>query len=242
MTGTANVAQPDLVPQPQPAAEPVQAGPVWLRFVEAFGVVGLLAADWFGLVPLSRTPFLLLICWLSLRVRRLRWRSVGLYRPERFARAVGIGALAGVGMELFALFVTIPIIARVTGAPPDVSEWRGVIGNLPVLLLLVALSWVLAAFGEEIAFRGYLMTRIRDMLGGFRGAWVAALLVASVVFGIGHATQGWAGVVQESFAGLVLGVMFLAAGRNLTIPIVAHGVANTLAFVLIFLGRYPGMG
>ncbi len=40
---------------------------------------------------------------------------------------------------------------------------------------------------------------------------------------------------------MLLGILFLLAGRNLTIPIVAHGVSNTVAFVLIYYGRYPGL-
>jgi membrane protease YdiL (CAAX protease family) len=45
---------------------------------------------------------------------------------------------------------------------------------------------------------------------------------------------------MESWNGLLLGVLYLATGRQLAYPIIAHGVSNTLAFVLIFLGRYPG--
>jgi membrane protease YdiL (CAAX protease family) len=29
--------------------------------------------------------------------------------------------------------------------------------------------------------------------------------------------------------------------RNLLVPIVSHGVSNSLAFVLIYFGRYPGL-
>lgn len=59
---------------------------------------------------------------------------------------------------------------------------------------------------------------------------------------MGHTEQGISGWIQEGLSGLILGVLFLWAGRNLVVPIVAHGVSNTLAFVLIYLGRYPGLG
>jgi uncharacterized protein len=39
----------------------------------------------------------------------------------------------------------------------------------------------------------------------------------------------------------LLGLLYLGSGRTLTVPIVAHGVSNTLAFVLIYLDRYPGV-
>jgi uncharacterized protein len=41
--------------------------------------------------------------------------------------------------------------------------------------------------------------------------------------------------------GLLLGVIYLRTGRNLSVGIVAHGVSDTVDFLLIFLGKYPGL-
>jgi membrane protease YdiL (CAAX protease family) len=41
--------------------------------------------------------------------------------------------------------------------------------------------------------------------------------------------------------GLLLGLIYLRTGRNLAVPIVAHGIQDSIDFVLIFLGKYPGM-
>lgn len=110
------------------------------------------------------------------------------------------------------------------------------------LALFLTLSWILAAFGEELCFRGFLLQRLARVLGGSQTAWIVALLVSSAFFGWGHTEQGAAGWVQEGLSGLLLGVLFLACQRNLAVPIIAHGISNTLAFVLIYLGRYPGVG
>ena len=50
----------------------------WLAFVEFLLVVAIFVADWRHLIPLSKTPFLLALGWISLRIRRKSWRSVGL--------------------------------------------------------------------------------------------------------------------------------------------------------------------
>jgi membrane protease YdiL (CAAX protease family) len=124
------------------------------------------------------------------------------------------------------------------GADPGLEEFRPIVGNLQLALIFIALSWVLAAFGEEMVYRGYLMQRV----AGAGGSWVAALIVATLVFGYAHAPgQGLSGALQEGLSGLWLGLLFLASQRTLAVPIIAHGVANTLAFVLIYLGRYPGV-
>jgi membrane protease YdiL (CAAX protease family) len=85
------------------------------------------------------------------------------------------------------------------------------------------------------------MNRMARGFGGSRAAWIASLLLASALFGWGHTEQGVSGWIQEGLSGLLLGVLFLLARRNLVVPIVAHGVSNTVAFVLIYLGRYPGV-
>ena len=208
---------------------------------EFCALVVLTIADARGLVPLSRTPFLLLLGWVSLRLRRLRWRDIGFSRPPRMRRAIAFGIVAGLVIELFAINVTTPLIASMTGMPPDVSDLKDIVGNWQLLLIFFVISWVLAAFGEELAFRGYLMNRIADGFGRTRVAWIISLIVVNVFFGVGHGTQGIAGIVQESLSGFWLGVLFLASGRNLTVPIVAHGVSNSLALVLIYLNRYPGL-
>ena len=212
-----------------------------LLFVEFCALVALTIADARGVVPLSRTPFLLLIGWASLRLREMQWRDIGFARPPRLRRAIAIGIGAGLAIELFAINVTTPWIASLTGTPPDVSDLKDVVGNWQLLLIVFVVNWILAAFGEELAFRGYLMNRVADGFGRTRVAWIISLVVVSVFFGMGHGTQGVAGIIQESLSGCWLGVMFLASGRNLTVPIVAHGVSNSLALVLIYLNRYPGL-
>ena len=69
-----------------------------------------------------------------------------------------------------------------------------------------------------------------------------SLVGASVLFGWGHTEQGVSGWVQEGISGFLLGALFLAARRNLVDPVVAHGMSNSLAFTLIYLGSYPGLG
>ncbi len=85
------------------------------------------------------------------------------------------------------------------------------------------------------------MKRIAQLLGEGRTAWVASLLLSSILFGWGHTEQGVSGWIQEGLSGFLLGVLFLLSKRNLAVPIVAHGVSNTVAFVLIYFGQYPGL-
>ena len=198
-------------------------------------------ADRYGLVPFSKTPFLLVAGWISLRLRGLRWRDTGFVRPVSWARAMAVGTVAGLLMETLAVLVTEPAIERLLGVAPDRSDFRSLTGNLPLLLIVLALNWSLAAFGEELVYRGYVMQRFADLLSGVRGRWLVSLGLVSVLFGLAHHDQGPSGMVQEGLAGFLLGLLYLASGRTLAVPIIAHGVSNTLALVLIYLGRYRGL-
>jgi uncharacterized protein len=127
------------------------------------------------------------------------------------------------------------------GKQPDLEDFRALTGNLKLTLLFVTLTWLLAAYGEEMVYRGYLMNRVADLLNRTRPAWIISLILVHVAFALAHAYQGWTGVIDEGLMGLLLGVIYLRTGRNLAVPIIAHGIGDTIDFLLIFLGKYPGM-
>jgi membrane protease YdiL (CAAX protease family) len=230
---------------PPAAAQSNPALPWPLRksvaIAELFVVALVFLADFLHLIPLSKTPFLLLLGWLSLRLRKSAWRDVGLCLYRNWPATLGLGVACGVALELFQLFVSQPFLVGVLGKPPDLELFRALHGNWKWTLLALAGSWTLAAFGEEMVYRGYLMNRVAGLLGRYRSAWVVSLLVVHVAFGLAHAYQGITGVIDEGLSGLLLGVIYLRTGRNLAVPIVAHGLTDSIDFILIFLGKYPGM-
>lgn len=210
--------------------------------MELIAFATIIIADARGWIPLTQTIALLPMVAVAMWMQGQPWARIGWRAPEDWGRAVAIGIVAGVAMELLAVWVTTPAISRLLGTEPDYSNLKAIRGSLKLLFIFLALSWTLAAFGEEICFRGFLMERLARLFGNSQAAWLVALALSSVLFGWGHIEQGPAGWIQEGLSGLLLGMLFLATGSNLTVPIVAHGVSNTLAFVLIYFDRYPGMG
>ncbi|MDR3748008.1 MAG: type II CAAX endopeptidase family protein [Acidobacteriota bacterium] len=211
-----------------------------VAFAEFAIVAGIFVADVRGHIFVSKVPYLLVLAWISLRVRGVGWRGVGLTPPPNWRRAVIAGIAAGVGIELLELFVTQPVLVRMTGKMPDLSLFLQLHGNVKLLLLGLALTWTLAAFGEEMVYRGYLMNRVAEVVNGSRAAWIGSLIVVSAVFGFGHIAQGLTGQIENAIDGLLLGALYLACGRNLWAPIIAHGITDTVDMLLLFLGKYPG--
>jgi membrane protease YdiL (CAAX protease family) len=213
----------------------------WLAPVE-FLLVGLIFyADHRKLIPVSKTPELLLVAWISLRIRGLRWRDVGLARPRSWPVTIAIGIVLGIVTEAFQLLITQPILSKLLGKEPDLDLFRMLTGNVKMTALFIVFSWTLAAIGEEMFWRGYLMNRVADITGRTNRGWILSLIIVNIAFGTAHGYQGSTGLIEEGIAGLFLGLMYLGARRNLVVPIVAHGIADTIDMVLIFMGKFPGM-
>jgi membrane protease YdiL (CAAX protease family) len=200
----------------------------------------ILAAGFAGILPFSATPFLIVLGVVSLWLRDEGPRGVGLAFRADWGRTALVGIAAGAGYQGFSLYVVEPGIARVTGKLPDVSLFAPLAGNFHFLLMSLTVAWTLAAFGEEFVYRGYLLTRIAQALGDGPRAWRRALVATSVLFGIGHGYQGLSGMISAGLGGFAFGALYLASGRNLWVSVIAHGTTDTVGFLLLYLGRYPG--
>ena len=213
----------------------------WLLIAEFAIIVALFVADFRHHIFFSKLPWLFLLAWVSLRWRGLRWRDVGLTRPVNWQRTITIGILGGIGIELMELFLTQPLLVKLFHKMPDLSALNGMRGNWKLLLLGLALTWTLAAFGEEMVYRGYMMNRVAGLFRNPKVAWTISLIVVNFVFGLAHIGQGITGQVENMIDGALLGVIFLATGCNLWAAIIAHGLTDTIDIVLLYLGKYPGV-
>jgi membrane protease YdiL (CAAX protease family) len=118
---------------------------------------------------------------------------------------------------------------------PNLSGFDRVAEDVKWLVVSLAFTWTLFAFGEKLVFRGYITNRIANLAGFTRNGWAVALLLASALFGLSHFRQGIKGVIESFIDGLILGALYLRFGRALAVPIIAHGVTDTVDFLLIFV-------
>jgi membrane protease YdiL (CAAX protease family) len=189
----------------------------------------------FGLFPFPILP-LFAVAWVSLYLRHLRWRDIGLRQPGKWLAILGLALLIGIGYQALDTVAIAPLLQSLTGQAIDLSQFTGLKGNLPALLVFVVISWTEAAFIEELFFRGYLLNRLMDVAGEGRYGITIALLGNTIIFGFAHAYQGLTGVLDTALAGLVLGLLYFLARRNLWLPILTHGIIDTVGFLLIFAG------
>jgi CAAX protease family protein len=185
----------------------------------------------------NEVPILFVLGWISLRLRDGGWKAAGLTRPHSWWKTVALAIGAAATLQLGSELVVGPLAARIWPSPQHAPhlltsaalDWRHA-------LLTLLVIWTFAAFGEELSYRGYLLTRAADAFGGSRGAYLFGMILVAVLFGFGHYYKGPAGILDSTYSGLVLGGVFLISGRNLWAAILAHGISDTFALFVVFMG------
>ena len=181
------------------------------------------------------TVVILGIVAISLLIRREGLSTLGFIKREKPLRMVLVVFLLVVVWSLFQLGIVMPVLNRLTGTTQDLSAFADLQGNLPGLLILLALTWTLAAFGEEVVYRGFLQRRVFDLLGTSTLGVAMAIGFSSVLFGVAHTEQGVVGVVLTFLDAVFFSLLKLRYSGNLWASILAHGFSNTLGLVAFYL-------
>lgn len=233
-------------------ASPALADSPLSRIVEilaVFAVAGVVL--WIGLPFAGENPlakqgvvwiayiFMIAVVWLGLRLRGQGWSHLGLRLSRLDRRAVWRGiwrSLALLGAVLVAYVAAAILMANITGIPEqaDLSGYNYLSGNLPLLLLALVGVWIVSSLGEEIIYRGFLITRLAEIGGSTKRVWWAAVILSSVLFGLVHYEWGPMGMVQTGFMGLVLGAAFLLLKRNLWVLVLTHFYMDTILLVQLY--------
>lgn len=134
-------------------------------------------------------------------------------RAVRELAPAPIRALTGIVLGL-ALFSSVFGLLHLAG----VAQWQGISARFDLAPMLAAS--IMAAVGEELAFRGALFRIVEESVGTG-----TALVVSAALFGLLHALNPGATVVSTTAIALEAGVLLAAAyalTRNLWFPIGLH--------------------
>jgi hypothetical protein len=209
----------------------VAVGSVWsLRFL-GINYIGVLS------MAVGILLVVVLLRWRRQSLSDIGWVTVfrGSSLASRTIEVMGVTALAMVGGGLLG--------AGIFGAPEESAAVTQMSDNLWFFLLdITVLVWVFIAFGEELVFRGMLLSRL-EVAFGLQGRMNIAVvsLTQGVIFGAGHASQGGTGMLMTGAIGTALGVYFMTRGQRSLIPLVlSHGIIDTLVLGGSWLSRTPG--
>ncbi len=185
----------------------------------------------------NEVPILIVIGWISLRLRDGGWKAAGLTCPSSWWKTVVLAVAAAAVLQLGSELVVGPLASRIWPGPQHVSNTlaSAALGWRQALITLLII-WTFAAFGEELSYRGYLLTRAADIFGRSKAAYFLGMILVAVLFGFAHYYKGPAGVLDSTYSAFVLGCAYLLSGRNLWAAILAHGISDTFAVLVLFMG------
>ena len=192
--------------------------------------------------PMSSTPWLLAVAAMLLWWRGPGWRAIGLRRPANVATLAGHRRVVGVGYQYLGLYLIEPHnrahdirrIARCITLP-SARRQRSAAG--------VLVGNVVDAGGVHGRDR---VSRLDHKPAGRALAILdkrvdRRVLLSSALFGVVHLYQGVSGMIARGSADLSSRCVYLATDRNLWASILAHGFMDTVGFLMIYFGVYPGL-
>jgi membrane protease YdiL (CAAX protease family) len=182
--------------------------------------------------------YCLVIVWISSRIRGVGWQEFGLSKPKSWIRTALICIGVYIGFILAYVLIVSPILKF--AFPHDVvnsSRFDLLRGNLPSLLInIIITAFITAGFFEEFLWRGYLINRLVDLQGKKTLlTLIVAIVISSIIFGIGHFNQGLMGMVKVGLIGALLGTAFLVIRRNLWPLVIVHIILDVVSFTQHYL-------
>ena len=162
-------------------------------------------------------------------------KLIGLTRPKSWPMTILLGVVIGVALQMIFNILLDPLFELMTGSQLDLSNVDKVQGDFPRYLLWLGIGWIFGGFLEELSFRGYIITRIRFLLGGNAVGTTVAILASAIPFGMAHMYQDWAGVLSAGAMGICFAILFIGSRYNLWLLMLVHGFANTTDLTLIYL-------
>jgi CAAX protease family protein len=200
-----------------------------LRGFDPIGILAILIILGGNLIipPLSA---ILVLIWV--KISDTPWREIGYVRPRSWVKAIATGIVFGVALK----FVMKAMVMPLFGAPPINQAYTFVTGNPAVIPMMIYTMIVIAGFGEETFYRGWMFERFGKLLGQSLFVKIAIVVITSILFASVHyPEQGIPGAEQALMTGLIFGSIF-AVTRQIFMLMIAHAAFDLTALWMIYYG------
>jgi membrane protease YdiL (CAAX protease family) len=198
--------------------------------LRGFGPLGILAIIVILAGNLLFQPLSAILVLVWVRFSRTPWSDIGFVRADSWVRTAAIGMIFGVALKFLMKTIVMPLL----GAPPINPAYHYLAGNRAALPGAVLAMILVAGFGEETVFRGYLFERLGKLFGTGLGASTLIVMLTAGLFAAAHySVQGLAGAEQAAITGLVFGTVFALTGRIWMIMF-AHAAYDLAAVAMIY--------
>lgn len=114
-------------------------------------------------IPFAKFPFKFLIISLTVLLfvwiqdKNLKELNFKKLKPKNIFLILGLWALLELGMD----FIFQPLVTFILNEPVDYSAFKTLKGNTDKYLEFLFGTWISAAIGEELLYRGFIFTQLK---------------------------------------------------------------------------------
>lgn len=138
-----------------------------------------------------------------------------------------------VGLSILNYALIIPLVNHLTGSTQNMGIFNDLKGNTGLLIILLAYSWIMAAFIEEVAYRGFFQYKILTLFSNQRVGTLIAILLTSTLFGWMHSEQGVVGMINTTIDAILFSLIRYRY-KSVWASIMVHGFSNTIGIVTFY--------
>jgi len=171
-----------------------------------------------------------------MKVRGVTLKELGLDKPKSLKKTILVSVLILVATVLSIMaFNIIKDYLPFSPAPDTSSEsaaskFGNLKGDWPLFFTIIPMV-LLESCLEELLDRGFLMNWFERLFSKTSFATVLAVLLQAAIFGFRHSYDLSERSITVGLIGLVMGIAYVAFGRNLWPLITAHCVLNTMSMM-----------
>lgn len=178
----------------------------------------------------------LVVATWRMRVRGVTWNELGLRKPNSIKKTLLIALLilASTIVSILAFNLIkdhLPFSpAPDTSAESAVSKFGDLKGNWLLFFSIMPMI-LLESCLEELLDRGFLMNWFERLFSKTSLATILAVVLQAAIFGFRHSYDLSERSITVGLIGLVMGIAYVAFGRNLWPLIIAHCFLNTMSML-----------
>lgn len=191
-----------------------------------------------GLLPMYAYPFVVLgVIWIYLNLNGEDFDSIGFRFRDLNSRAFWLGGAIGLLYAAFAYWVLGPFITHRLGfRNPNFSDFAYIRHHTSLFILLMVQAVFLVIPFEEVAFRGFIFSRLRGML---RSKWsfLFSGIITSMLFAIYHYQEGEGAMLGIFIFSLIITLLYRVFKGNLWYLMFFHICYDAFFLGAIWLGH-----
>lgn len=174
------------------------------------------------------------VATILLYYRKQSWRDLGLTKPERYLKMLGLVAitLAGtvVSIMLFEIFGRDLFATSTEAASGSDTRFDEMEGNISFFFSIIFFVWI-ESFLEELQDRGFSLNRFESLFSKVPFSSILAVLFQAAIFGFRHTYDFSPKSITIGLIGLVFGTIYVLTGRNLWPLIIVHIILNSMSMI-----------